>query len=111
MHIETTEVIWFEQHVLSLSELADLSGLPAELLEELLECGAIEPLEHSEAGARFGAAALQAARTARRLRLDFELDVQGLALALRLLDRVAGLEAQLQELRAKLPRHRSPAPR
>ena len=45
MHIEATEVLWFEQHVLSLPELADLSGLPLTTLEELLDCGAITPLE------------------------------------------------------------------
>jgi chaperone modulatory protein CbpM len=108
MRIETTEVMWFEQHELSLPELADLSGLPQQVLGELLDCGAIEPLGR-QAGSetRFGAAALQAARTARRLQADFELDVQGLVLALRLLERVAELETQLQSLRARLPRHGS----
>jgi chaperone modulatory protein CbpM len=114
MRIEA-EVLWFEQHVLSLPELAEISGLPGPVLEELLDCGAIAPIESSgtEPGAvpgtlpgtdlRFGAAALRAARTARRLRADFELDVQALAVALGLLDRVAELEAQLRELRARQP--------
>jgi chaperone modulatory protein CbpM len=53
------------------------------------------------------AAALHAARTAHRLQADFELDVQGLALALRLLERVSELETQLQSLRARSPRHSS----
>ena len=79
MHIESTEVLWFEQHLLSLSELAELSGLPPTVLEELLDCGAIAPLRVRRLrGSRFGAAALRAARTARRLRSDFELDVQAL---------------------------------
>ena len=110
MRIEA-EVLWFEQHVLSLPELAEISGLPGPVLEELLDCGAIAPIESSGTvpGAvpgtdlRFGAAALRAARTARRLRADFELDVQALAVALGLLDRVAELEAQLRELRARQP--------
>jgi len=123
MHLES-EVIWFEQHVLSLPELADLSGLPRPVLEELLDCGAIPALESvtatPEAGAaggasqdasspasgrelRFGARALIAARTARRLRADFELDVQALAVALSLLERVADLEAQLRALQARQP--------
>jgi chaperone modulatory protein CbpM len=100
-------MIWFEQHVLSLPELAELSGLPHAILEELLDCGAITPLEPVGAQIRFGAVALRTARAARRLRSDFELDVEALALALGLLDRVTELEAQLQELRAKLP-HRHP---
>jgi chaperone modulatory protein CbpM len=107
MRIESTEVLWLEQHVLSLPELAELSGLPRAVLEELLDYGAIAPLEPAATDVRFGAAALQAARTARRLQADFELDIQALALALSLLDRVAHLEAQIQELRAKLPQRRA----
>jgi chaperone modulatory protein CbpM len=106
MRIEATEVLWLDQHVLSLPELAELSGLPQAVLEELLDCGAITALETADpAGpdARFGAAALRAARTARRLRTDFELDVQALIVALSLLDRVAELEARLRELRARQP--------
>ena len=38
-----------------------------------------------------------------RLRADFELDLQALVLALGLLERVADLEAQLRELRARQP--------
>jgi chaperone modulatory protein CbpM len=112
MRVELTEVLWFEQHVLSLSELADISGLPSAVLEELLDCGAITPLE-SVSGPlpvpvavpelRFGASALRAARTAHRLRVDFELDIQALALALSLVARVEDLEAQLRELRARQP--------
>jgi chaperone modulatory protein CbpM len=37
------------------------------------------------------------------LRTDFELDAQGLALALTLLNRIHGLEAQLRDLSAQLP--------
>lgn len=103
MRIEATEVLWLEQHELSLGQLVELSGLPPRVLEELLECGAITPLESSGREARFGAAALRAARAAGRLRTDFELDVQALVLALGLLERVADLEAQLRELRAQQP--------
>jgi hypothetical protein len=116
MRLESTEVLWLEQHVLSLAELAELSGLPRPVLEELLDCGAIAtidpgagsgtrpipgPLPQTEL--RFGAQALIAARVARRLRADFELDVQALAVALSLLERVADLEAQLRELQARQP--------
>jgi chaperone modulatory protein CbpM len=106
MRIESSEVLWFEQHVLSLPELVELSGLSRPVLEELLDYGAIAPLEPGGTEVRFGAAALRAARTARRLQADFELDIHALTLALSLLDRVAELEAQLQELRAKLPQRR-----
>jgi hypothetical protein len=103
MRIDASEVLWFEQHELSLRELEELSGLPHRLIVELLECGAIAPLAAAGTEARFGAAALRTARTAGRLRADFELNVEALVLALGLLERVADLEAQLRELRARQP--------
>jgi chaperone modulatory protein CbpM len=103
MRVELTEMLWFEEHAVSLTELAELTGLPAGVLEELVNAGAIEPLDAASAQPRFGAAALNAARHARRLRQDFELDAQALSLALGLLERIDGLERQLQTLRARLP--------
>jgi hypothetical protein len=103
MRVEASEVLWLEQHELSLAELEELSGLPSRVILELLDCGAIAPLDAAGREARFGAAALRAARTAGRLRADFELDVQALVVALGLLERVAELEAQLRELRAQHP--------
>lgn len=104
MRIESTEVLWLEEHQLTLAELADLSGLSAPTLAQLLDIGAIAPLPQCGEEARFGSAALQIARTARRLQSDFELDLQGLTLALGLLERIADLEGELQALRARMPR-------
>ena len=104
MRIELTEMLWFEEHVISLPELAELSGLPRELLEELVRCGAIAPLDSSEREPRFGASALVAARNARRLRTDFELDLPALLLVLGLLERVNELGGRVRELQAKSPR-------
>ena len=105
MRIELTEVTWLEEQVLSFSELTELSGLPPGLLEELIQAGAITPIEAREASeAHYSAAALAAARHARRLREDFELDDPALLLVLALCDRVDELEARLREMQAKLPR-------
>jgi chaperone modulatory protein CbpM len=65
--------------------------------------GAIEPLDAASTEPRFGAQALSAARAARRLRNDFDLDSSALILALSLLDRVHELEQQLRKLRAQFP--------
>jgi chaperone modulatory protein CbpM len=48
------------------------------------------------------------ARTARRLRDDFELNPNGMALAMRLLATVEALECELEELKAGMagPQHR-----
>lgn len=104
MRIELTEMVWLEDHRLSLRELADLSGLPGALLAELIEAGGIEPLDAAAAEPRFGARALLAARHAQRLREDFELDSTALLLVLGLFERVRGLEDRLRELQARLPR-------
>jgi chaperone modulatory protein CbpM len=103
MRVELTEMIWVDEHVVSLPELAELTGLPVGMLEELVSAGAIEPIDAASAEPRFGAAALSAARHASRLREDFDLDAQALPLVLGLLDRIDGLEQQLRSLRARLP--------
>jgi len=104
MRVELTEVHWLEGHRdLTLAELAQLSGFSEDELRELEACGAIAPLDPSDAPPKFGARCLVAARTAYRLRNDFELDTQGLAVALALLERIDALEAEIGELRAQLP--------
>ena len=105
MRIELTELVWLdEQRDLTLSELAELSGFSESELQELSACGAIAPIDPEAAQPRFGAQCIVAVRTAYRLRNDFELDTQGLGVALALLERIGALEAELKELRAQLPR-------
>lgn len=106
MRIELTEVIWLEAEALSFDELLERSGMSARLLQELVEAGGIEPLDPAAAQPRYGARALAAARRARRLHEDFELDASALLLVLGLLDRVAELEGRVNELQVKLPRLR-----
>jgi chaperone modulatory protein CbpM len=105
MRIELSEVLWLDRHhELSLTDLVELSGLTEAELRELVECGVITPIDPNSAERIFSAECLVTARTACRLRNDFELDSQGLVLALTLLDRIHDLEAQLRELHAHLPR-------
>jgi chaperone modulatory protein CbpM len=107
MTVEYTEVHWLDAHQsLTLAELAELSGLSATELGELVDCGVLRPLDLTAAGPSFGAQCLAAARTAARLRADFDLQPSGLALALTLLERVHDLEAQTRSLQALLPRYR-----
>jgi len=107
MRVELTEVIWFEEHAVSLSELGELAGLPESTLVDLVSCGAIEPIDAAGGEPHFGALALRAARRARRLCEDFELDTEALPLVLGLLDRIDALEQQLRSVRARLPGRRN----
>ena len=106
MKIERTEVVWLEARSdYTAFDLANLSGLPTELLDELMECGALptrNELDSSDqGGARFEAECISLVRTARRLRDDFDLDANGLAVALSLLRRMRMLEAELSDARAR----------
>ena len=92
-----------EQHELLLEELCELSGLSEAELRELVDYGVLAPIDPDARHWTFSADRLIVARSARRLRKDFDLDPHGVALAVALLERVHDLEAELRDLRAKLP--------
>ena len=101
MTFEGTRVVWLEARTdYSAHEAAEWSGLPQPLLDELAACGAL-PASGPDGGPRFEAEGLALARAARRLRDHFELDEQGLAVAVSLLRRVRTLEAELTRVRAR----------
>jgi len=104
MNIEA-EVLWLDEHrEVSLRELIDLSGLGEAELLELVHSGVIPANDRAGAGYSFSARVITVARTACRLRDDFELDTRGLSVALRLLERVRALEEEIGQLRAEMPR-------
>jgi chaperone modulatory protein CbpM len=92
-----------ERCELSLSQLCELSGLSETELRGLVEYGAIAPADPLAREWTFSADRLVVARSAHRLRRDFDLDFQGLALAITLLERVRDLEDELRDLRARVP--------
>jgi chaperone modulatory protein CbpM len=75
----------------------------SELLE-LVDCGALTPDEDTPGQWVFGLRSLTIARTARRLREDFELEPHGAVLLLVFAERIRRLEEELRDLRARLPR-------
>lgn len=98
------EVLWLdEQRVVSLEELVHVSGLSEAELMELVQLGVIPARGGPGHSRTFSARVITVARTACRLRNDFELDTHGVSVALRLLERVQDLEAQIARLRAQLP--------
>jgi chaperone modulatory protein CbpM len=105
MSTEPAESAWLnEEGRVSLDELAALSGLTDSALRELVEYGVLHPVDAAEAQWTFSARWVVVARTACRLRNDFELDLNALALTLSFLDRIRDLEAQLRSVHAQLPR-------
>ncbi len=103
MNIET-EVLWLDEHrVVSLRELVEFSGLKESELLELVHSGALPVRDLEEDGYRFSARVVTVARTACRLRDDFELDTRALGVALKLLERVRDLEEEIARLRAQMP--------
>ena len=105
MRITLTEMLWLDEHeLLSLAELSQGSGLSASEIDELISAGVIAPIDAARGPEQFSSHSLLAARAAFRLRRDFELNAPGVTLALALLGQIRNLEAQLQELRALLPR-------
>jgi chaperone modulatory protein CbpM len=104
MTVHITESIWLNaSDICSLEHLEQVSGLSHDNLLDLVDAGVIEPSNQDPENYFFPVSCIVVARTARRLRDDFELDPQGLALAVNLLRRIDTLEAELRRLRAPHP--------
>ena len=101
------EAAWLtEECEFSITEVAEIAGLTESELRELVEYGAIAPVDAAAARWSFTGRSLVTVRAACRLRADFELEPHGTALVVSLLDRIGELEAELGRLRAQLPRRR-----
>ncbi len=97
MTIHLNETIWLnETAVCSIEHLAEISGLSTSELHDLIDVGALIPCNNDPEHYEFQLHYVVIARTARRLRDDFELDQSGLAVALHLLSRIQELERKLK---------------
>jgi chaperone modulatory protein CbpM len=99
------ETVLLDAHCeISLAELARMSGLAEDELRELVEYGALAPLDPRDAQWTFSGEVVVTVQTASRLRASFDLDTSALALALGYLQRIRALETELRALRAQFPR-------
>ena len=89
-----TEVTW--------TQLVSASGLPEIEVRELVRYGALIPRDPEAPVWTFEARWLVIARTASRLRRDFELDTHGVSVVLGYVERIDALESELRRLRAQL---------
>lgn len=105
---EHADAVWLtgDHHLFSLAELAEISGLPESELRELVDYGAVTPVDPDASPWVFSGKCLLTVRTACRLRAGFDLEPDGMALMVTLLERIQELEARVRELRAQLPEHR-----
>lgn len=104
MKAEHAEAVWLtEDTQFSLAQLADLAGVHESEVRELVEYGAVTPVDPESSPWIFNGRCLLTIRTACRLRVSFDLEPHGVALIVSLLDRIHDLEAQLGSLRAQTP--------
>ncbi len=112
MRTELTSAQWLhEQTEISMEDLAQASGMPAVILRELVEYGALTPVNATAQELRFTVECVVAIRTVSRLREDFDLDANALSVALNLVERIHALEAELQSVRSQSPLLRVKGPR
>ena len=103
MQLDIAEALALDEHgVLTLAQLVELSQLPEPDLRALVDYGALAPIDPAATSWTFTASWVVVARTANRLRRDFELDAHSLSVVLRYAQRVDALEAELRARRARL---------
>jgi chaperone modulatory protein CbpM len=91
---EVAEVTWMQ--------LLAASGLPEGELRELVRYGALVPRDPDSPSWTFEARWLVIARTASRIRHDFELDPHAVSVVLGYIERIERLESEIRTLRARL---------
>lgn len=90
-----TAEILDEDYSFNLAELCHACNTHAEFLLNLIEHGVLEPQGKMPENWQFGVVALKRSQSAVRLRNDFNMNTEAIALVLDLLD-------ELQELRQKM---------
>lgn len=96
MSAQATHAIWLgEGEVCTIEHLVEASGLSLDEIEDLVEIGVIWPADAVTAPRRFHLLHVVTVRQARRLRDVFELDINGVGLAMTLLRRISALEQAL----------------
>ena len=102
MNLDVAEALHFDEgDEIPLSQLVELSGLPESELRELVDYGALVPVDVEASSWVFSARSVLLARTACRLRHDFELDAHALSVVLGFVVRIEALETELRAVRAR----------
>ncbi|HAL38855.1 MAG TPA: hypothetical protein DCP03_12390 [Polaromonas sp.] len=88
---------------LNLTELSRVCEMSTAELNELVEYGALSPLDSSQQERLFAAKCIPPLRTAGRLHFDFDPDLFTVVIPMEYMHRIETLECQVQSLQAKHP--------
>lgn len=106
MNAQATQVTWLDaRETLTVAELSRTCGMGPAQLMELVDYGALVPLDRDSAEPRFSGVCVAPLRKAARLYRDFDLDLFAVAMLLGYLNRIEELEREVHSLRAHLPGH------
>lgn len=102
MTTHLTTSIWLNStDICSFEQIIEMSGLNETDLMSLVEADILRPTQQIEKTYLFSSDCVVLARMAKRLQDDFELNLDGLILAVSLLQRIDSLEARLAGLMKK----------
>ncbi|WP_341918189.1 chaperone modulator CbpM [Polaromonas sp. YR568] len=104
MEQQLLDVAWLDaREAVTLAELAQICALSVDELDELMDYGALVPMQDVRQERLFSAECVMPLRMAGKLRQDFDLDLFTVGLLLGYLNRIETLERQVQSLQAHLP--------
>lgn len=103
MHPVSDDVVWLDARaVLTLAELSEACAMSADALQELVDDGALQPVQQGATLLVFSAECVMPLRKAGRLGRDFDLDLFTVGLLLDHMQRIEVLEAQVLHLQVRL---------
>jgi chaperone modulatory protein CbpM len=104
MTMQVTHAVWLnDTQVCSIDHLVEVTGLSREEIDDLVGSGLIAPADAATQPPCFHLVHVVTLRQARRLKDDFQLDRNGVALAMTLLRRIEALEQALLAAQSRLP--------
>ena len=100
------EYVWGDaSDVVNFARLSSLCGMSAADLDELVDYGALSPVDAGQSERHFSSACISSLLVANKLRRDFDLDMFAVAFLLEYLNRIEKLEEQVRLLKAHLSPH------
>jgi chaperone modulatory protein CbpM len=106
MQIPTLDVTWLDHNqYVTLTELSSVCAMSASELDELVDYGALIPLQGIQTERTFRADCVMPLRAAHKLQTDFDLDLFTVAMVLGYMGRIDALEQQVISLQALMPRY------